>query len=320
MLSGKEGKIIPLDQEISTLCALIDSLDIMGKKTTLKDSSLYVVERVIETTDSLIKGAQENILTHLTNIKATFQWYKSNILGKKVKAETELFSPESEYDKIKLKLSSPKSEFEKIKDQNVDSTILLLGELISFYFSLESTKDYYDFLLTAQENIKKSFNFISKLNKKTEEAKKAALIVQAQASLHRMADAIRDYRRKKGSFPNPNVNIDSLLHPYFIEVTMSGDSIDRWDEALTWFISTPIYKTEDPKTSFTLEAYVNNEARTHIISRVEVQNKWDEITSAFSTPVIYTTPDSSVTYFLKARANDSGQTWITERPSGRKGV
>ncbi|MBI4723044.1 MAG: hypothetical protein HY769_08650 [Candidatus Stahlbacteria bacterium] len=144
------------------------------------------------------------------------------------------------------------------------------------------------------------------------EASPFAIIVQSQSILHRMADAIGDYRREKGKFPESNVDIDSILHPYFIETTMSGQQIDRWQEALKWFSSKPIYKTQNPDVEFELEATVN---KTLIISKMRVLNQWSEIISTFAdNSVVYTTSNPTATYFLKSRARDSGLTWVTERP------
>lgn len=302
ILNGEDEKITPINEEIVKLNILMENLNSAKLKVSVQDSLVRKTVQIIETTDSLIKGAQEEESNRLTNIKNTFRWYKAKFSGEELKERIECYSPEGELSALKV-----------ISDE---STIILLQQLINSYYELESSIGYYEFLLTIQKDLNKVDERASAFEKKIEEAKKSAVIVQAQASLHRMADAIRDYRREKGRFPDPNVNIDSLLHPYFIETTMSGEQIDRWQCELRWFSNGPIYRTKDPEVEFEIEARVNDKVRTHIISKVNIQNQWDEIVSTFSELPLYTTPDDpTCTYFLKARAKDNGRTWVTERPT-----
>ena len=193
--------------------------------------------------------------------------------------------------------------------------IVPLRDEISNLRNLIDGLDSIDQIIDICEELDKALKVVPIVEQTMKETGKSAVIVQAQSSLHRMADAIRDYRRGKGKFPEPDASIDSVLHPYFIETTMSGEQIDRWQDALSWFASTPVYRTQDPDVEFELEATVNNEAKTHIISKMRVLNQWSEIVRTFAdNSVVYTTPDSTSTYFLKSRARDSGLTWVTERP------
>ncbi len=303
VLNGKDEKISSVSSQLVKLKETIENLKIQELKILKQDSLIEVIAKVIVNVDSLIPNAQEEELKHFGNIRNTFRWYESELLDKKLDEETELYSPQGELTALK---------------ENEDSLhlmqILPLQELIESYYEINSEIDYCDFLVATQKDIDRALKLVSMLDDKMPKAKESSIIVQAEASLQRMADVIRDYRKGKGEFPKQDVNIDSILHPYFVETTMSGGRIDRWQNALNWFYSGPIYESEDPYESFTIKAEVNNPARTPIFVQVRIENKWDEVVNAFSGAPIYTTSDSIQTYFIKARANDNALTWVTERP------
>jgi hypothetical protein len=307
VLGGVDEDILPVGVEIAKLQNLIDELDPAGTKTLNKTVLIETAGRIIAVTELLAETGEEEGVKHLHNIKSTFQWYKANLEGKKLEEEIERYSPET--------------EIVALKEVVAESSVVELEELVNSYCELESARDYYDFLMAVHADLDRALQVASMLDESMVEAKTAAVVVQAQANLHRMADAIRDHRREEGTFPEAGTDIDSILHPYFVEETMSGERIDRWEDALDWFSEGPTYTTEDCKVNFEIRARVSNEPRTHIAGKVEVQNQWTKIVGVFSEPPVYQTPDSSRTYFLKGRAKDSGLTWVTERPpvAGGKG-
>ena len=299
---GSQYSILP---EIKKIQSLIDSLRPEETKSSQKDSLLLLGTQIAESIDSLIPMVGEE--EHLKNISNTFKWYNAKLLKKELKEEVrpqgaELYSPEGEIEALK----------ETIKDMDI---ILNLQKMVSSYRTVESFIDYYDFLLATRRDLDRISKLVSLFEGKRNTVKEAAIIVQAQTTLHRMADALRDYRKEKGKFPSQDTGIDSLLHLYFIETKMGGEQIDRWSSALGWFSDGYIYKTKDPTTGFVLSAKVNNKTHTRIRCAVSVQNQWDKITSVFACPPIYTTPDSTHTYFIRVRAKDTGRTWVTDRPT-----
>ncbi len=301
VLDGKEEEISSVSTELSKLQKVLDGLKPLELKDLKQDSLVNVASLIIASVETSIPSFQGEALKRLENIKNTFKCYKADLLGKKLNGKKELYSPQGELAALR-----------EITDS---LSILPLQELIDSYYELKSGIDYCDFLLTIQRDIEeRASKLVSMLDAKMPEAKRAAIVVQAEASLRKMADVIRDHRREKGRFPEQGVNLDSILHPYFVETTMSGEQIDRWVDALSWFNSGPLYKTDNPDMGFMLEAQVNNLARTPIFIKVRIENKWDEVISAFSGLPTYKTPDSTQTYFIKARANDTGLTWVTERP------
>ncbi len=320
VLNGKDEEISSVSSGLSKLQEAIEGLEVQELKSSRRDSLIEVIARIIETVNSLIPdthlymsrdGSQSPVetgregeeLEHLENIKNTFRWYEADMLGKKLAEKKELYSPQGELVALKEK-----------GDSVYLMRILPLQKLIDSYYELGSGMDYCDFLLATQKDIGRASKLVSMLDAKMPEAEESGVIVQAEATLRRMADAIRDYRKEKGEFPKRDTNIDSILHPYFVETTMSGECIDRWSDALSWFHSGPVYKTNDPRVNFTLEAQVNNEVHTPVMVKARIENKWDEVIGAFSEAPIYETPDSTQVYFVKARAKDSGLTWVTERP------
>jgi hypothetical protein len=307
VLAGMDQDILPVGAEIEKLKISIDGLNPTGTKSLNKTLLIEVAGKIIEATDLLAQTGAEDEVKHLANIKSTFQWYKANLQGETLDEEVERYSPETEI--VALKKVAP------------ESSIVELEELVNSYCRLESARDYCDFLMAMQVDIDRGMQLVAMLDESIADAKKAAVVVQAQAALHKMADAIRDHRRKEGRFPEADVDIDLMLHPYFVETTMSGERIDRWEKVLNWFSEGPTYKTEDARVSFEISARVNNQAQTRISGKVDVQNQWPKIVELFSGPPVYETPDSSYTYFLKVRAKDSGLTWVTERPPvvARKG-
>ncbi|MCK4352243.1 hypothetical protein KAW65_02430 [candidate division WOR-3 bacterium] len=308
-LEGISHKIPSIVEDVKKIQSVINDLNPEKSKSLKQDSLISLGDRIVTTVDSLIKEVTGEEKTHLQNIGSTFGWYKLKLLGKEPKKPPELYSPEGEITTLKGVSKDTISLSEEWQ-----MGILELEGMIENYRQIESSINYCDFLIGTQKDINRALKLISSFQEKREKAKKAAVIVEAQAKLYRMADVLRDYRRKNLTFPEPNVNTDSLFHPYFIETTMSGEQIDRWEATLSWFSSSPVYKTKDPTTSFMLEAKVNNKERTSLACWVQVENQWGKILSSFSSPLIYTTPDSLRTYFIKARAKDSGKTWITDRP------
>lgn len=303
VLNGKDEEISSVSSGLSKLQTAIEGLKVQELKSLKRDSLIEVIAQIIETVESLIPDAIGEELEHLENIKNTFRWYEADILGKKLAEEKELYSPQGELVALKEK-----------GDSVYLKQILPLQKLIDSYYELGSGIDYCDFLLATQKDIGRALKLVSMLDAKMSEAKESGIIVQAEATLRQMADAIRDYRREKGEFPKQGTNIDSILHPYFVETMMSDECIDRWSDALSWFHSGPVYKTNDPRVNFTIEAQVNNEVHTPVMVKARIENKWDEIIGAFSEAPIYETQDSAQAYFIKARAKDSGLTWVTERP------
>ncbi|MDI6840214.1 MAG: hypothetical protein QMD71_05130 [bacterium] len=310
-LKGKPQQATSILPDIQKMYTLINDLRLQELKSLKQDSLLLLGTQIIGTIDSILPKVKENEKEHLQNIRNTFEWYKVELIGKKPKKVVELYSPEG--------------EITALKETSEDTSLVLnLQKLVNSYRELESASNYSDFLLTVQKDIEKVLALISLFEEKRKSISEAATIVQAQSTLHRMANALRDYRKENGRFPNQGVQIDSLIHPYFIETTMSGERIDRWPAVLEWFsggANSIMYKTRDPEKEFVLEAKVNNKARTSIKCEVTVQNQWDKITEVFSYQPIYTTSDSTSNYFIKVRAKDTGQTWLTDRPPiAKKGV
>lgn len=301
LLSGEDIKIAPIEPDISKLQTLITRVNPMERKSSTGDSLIKTGTQIISMIKRLLPSAINEEPEHLNNIKSTFEWYDAELTGKKINQPTERFSPEA--------------ELLTLQELRNDSTAFLeLQNLISSYRRLESSVAYYEFLTSLIKDIDRSQKILKMFNEKLREASKAAKIVQAQAILRRMADALRDYRRNEGKFPAPDTDIESILHPYFIETTMSGEQIDRWQASLKWLTGVPAYKTKDENMEFTLTTQVNNESKLHIFQDLSIQNQWDEIVSVFSEPLIYTTPDPSKTYFIKAKAKDTGKTLLTDRP------
>lgn len=308
LLAGEPVKPTPLGPDISMLQKLISNLKAAGLKKAVIDSLLKIGTQVTSTIDKLVPGVMGEEIQHLKNIKSTFEWYNSELSGKKQDKTVEHFSPEGELATLQ-ELRSDTAAFLEVKT------------LLSSYRRLESLGNYYDFLSTLIRDIERSQKILKMFEDKLSEAARASKVVQAQAVLHRMADALRDYRRKAGEFPTADADIESILHPYFVETTMSGEQIDRWQSSLGWLTGVPEYKTHDNVTEFTLTSQASNEARTPISIKLVVQNQWDDIVSVFSTIPAYTTPDSLTTYFIKSRAKDTGGTLVTDRPPViKKGV
>ncbi|MFA5032808.1 MAG: type II secretion system protein GspG [bacterium] len=301
LLAGEDVKPPSISQDISKLQELISKMKPNERKNSLGDSLIKATSLVVSVVDKSIQGISKEEDMHLKNIRSTFEYYNSELSGKKVSEKPELFDPGNELKALK-EINPDSSAFQSVKDA------------LAYYNGIKGLESYYDFLTTLVKDIERSKKIFAMFEAKVSGDLKAAKIVQAQAVLRRMADALRDYKRKEGTFPSQDVNIESVLHPYFVETTVSGERIDRWESSVAWLTAIPTYKTTDPSSEFVLLAQVNNEAKTPVSIKLTVQNEWDNIVSAFAVPLTYTTPDSSQTYFIKTRAKDTGNSFITDRP------
>lgn len=307
ILRGKSIEFTSILPEISKMQSAINNLNPATWKKSINDSLIQEGRQIISVTTSLLSDTSIGGSEHLEHIRRTYEWYNSNLIGEKVSKKGEIYSPESEISAL----------IETVDTSNFNvGTLYGVSQLISNYRELEGRSNYCDFLDATMKDLERVKKLVLMLEGKMESAPEAAKIMTAQANLHRMADALKDYRREFKKFPSQDANIDSILHSYFIEVTMSGDTMDRWEETLSWFPEHPVYETRSPEFNFTLKAKAKDSKYTPLLSKVVVQNKWDEVISAFSIPPIYTTLDSTRTYFIKTKARDSGGTWVTDRPPG----
>ncbi len=201
-----------------------------------------------------------------------------------------------------------------LKEREVVSKI---EQIIELHDHLQKKLKYADLLKSSIASFEAVQKTLKELLNMRENAIKSAKIVLAQATIDKMSDAILEYWRKKGAFPSEKYDIEKIVRPAFVETTMGGKVIDRWEEAISYFTEPPVYVSEDTTRGFVIYG-IFKEGDVKLSRTVRIVNKWDELVSAFKDKKVeYITPDPKKTFFLKARADDSGGTVITDRPARR---
>jgi hypothetical protein len=220
----------------------------------------------------------------------------------------------------------PEREIEEIestlKNAKVDTSLLSSLEItkanLQKYRMLETERDDAKHLLQITPAVTKAHQIMDKYDKTLKgKVKLSAKFLKAQITLRKMGDALEEYRKKNGGYPGEGTELEPILHPYFIEETMTGEKIDRWEESLSYLSEKPTYSTEDSLRGFMLSARVANEKKSPIFCSAQVLSEWKNMVSHFGEGPFYTTIDSTNTYFLMARAKDSGKTIVTERSTFR---
>lgn len=287
-------------KNVEEIVDLINGLSPDSLKKVKADSLMALSGKILSYTDRLNQLiAKPEAREYLENIKIAFEFYREKIKGPKPKKEKAMYPPEGEINELKNLIEN-------------DSLLLPLEQMVKKYRAIESDRDYYEYLLECTKTLLKLVPIFASYEKTKEEMKKSALILQAQATLRKMADVIEGYRKQSGAFPEQDIDIDEFLHPYFIETTISGEQIDRWEKAKNLFSSGPDYTSTS--NHFILKAHVNDIENTSIQIIAEVVAQWNKITSAFAEGLIYETIDPKKTYFLKVKAKDSRKTILTDRP------
>ncbi len=287
----------------SIIEATEEELIASGKETMLKLSTLKGMVAGLEM-DSLKKT---DVIDRIDAIYETFKVYEA-LLTHQTFAQAQVVLPEREIGDIETLLRDEEL------DERQFGTIEDVRQCINQYRFVEITKEDTKTLLKSIQSMERADAIMSTYEKTLrDEALVSSVILRANTALKKMSDAMEDYRRDIGSYPPQDIDLESILHPYFIEVTMGGDTIDRYEEALTNFVEIPSYLTADPVMGFELKAVVANRERTPIFVRAEIISDWNDVLSAFSEPPVYRTIDPEVTYFLTARAKDSKNTLISDR-------
>jgi hypothetical protein len=243
-------------------------------------------------------------------ISRTFKVYEAYLTHQTI-AEAEIVIPEREFENIEAILGMLDSPPVQIMES--------IRQGINQYRSLEMRKDDATYLLSGTQTLERAMATMSKYEAAVRKnVQKSAMILKANVALHRMADAIEDYKRNNGAYPPEGIDLEPVLHPYFIEITIGGDTIDRYEKNLSYLEEFPSYLATDPKSGFELRARVANNARAPIFCRVEIVSDWNKVVSAFAQGPAYRTGDPKLTYFLTAEAKDRRNTLICERPPLRE--
>jgi len=304
--------------------AMLDILKEMNPELVISEIDDNLVRKgqeIIQSLDELKKRMAERLLDSVRVANAT---YKADAISRTFKvyeaylthqplAQAEVVIPEREFENIETVLDT--LAFDSLLIQVMED----IKGGINQYRSLEMRKDDMAGLLSGIQMIKRATAIMSKYEGTIRKnVHTSAIILEANVALHKMAEAIESYRRETGIYPSDDADLDSILHPRFIEITMGGDTIDRYEENLSYLDGFPSYLVVDPTSRFELRARVANEARTPIFSRVEIVSDWKKVVSAFAQGPTYRTIDPKVTYFLTAMAKDSRKTLICERSPVRE--
>ncbi len=243
-------------------------------------------------------------------ISKTFKVYEAYLIHKPI-SEAEVVVPEREFQNIEVILDT----------LALDSSLIFVMENIrqgiNQYRSLEIHKSDMTSMFNAIEALERAMAILLKYeNTARKDVQKTAIILKASVALHKMMEAIEDYRKENGDYPPEGIDVEPILHSRFIEITMGGDTIDRYEKNLSYLNEFPSYSVIDSKSS-ELRARVANDAKTSIFCRVEIVSDWNKVISAFVQGPIYRTVDPKVTCFLTAKAKDRRNTLICERSSVR---
>ena len=250
---------------------------------------------------------KSDVIYKVDAISETFKVYEATLTHQTF-AQTQVVLPEREIGDIEAILSE--TELDEKQIQILED----VKQNINQYRSLEIQKEDAAILQKGIQSLKRAKAIIAIYEKTMiKVVQVSAIILRANITLRQMANSIEDYRRKYGSYPSQDIDLDSLLHPYFIEVTMGGDTIDRYEEALSSLIELPSYYAPDPVAGFELRAEVPNVSKTQVFCRAEIISDWDNVLSSFSEEPVYRTMKPELTYFISVRAKDSRNTLISER-------
>lgn len=296
LLNGREGEVSKLKESVTKIKTKLQKINPQQKVKEIKDSLLLSIGESKKIINLLLPQVKKR--EHLLNIKKTLEWEEAKLKGEKI-------TPEERY--------SLESELFYLQEEIPDTHVLVAS--IATLNSLKERQIYYNYVSQLSPKVDTLLTLISSLLPFLPSVHQSGIIISAYSYLHKMADAIQDYKRENGKFPSENINIDSLLHHYFVETTISGKIIDRWEEVCSWFTSPIDYKLLE--NGFSLQSKAKDNNNTLIKIEVKLHNKWEELISSFDTPPIYTTCEGG--YFLKAKAKDSGKTWVSARPSFKEG-
>lgn len=313
---GKAAIDINANQEFSSMLAQLKS---MNPDSIIDKTEGELIDRGKEIINKLgvLKNAvsglemdplkKTDIISKIDAISQTFRVYEATLTHQTF-AEAQVVVPEHEIGDIEIMLGDVELTAEQL------GILEDVKQLINQYRSLEIKYDDAEIFKGSIQSLERASAIIYAYeNTLRRDVQISSVILQANIALRKMANALEDYRRDNGQYPPQDINLDSILHPYFIEVTMGGDTIDRYDKALSNFVEMPSYYTDDPTLDFELKATVANEARTPIFIQSEIISDWNEVLSAFSEPPVYRTINPKVTYFLTAKAKDSRKTLVCER-------
>jgi len=309
---------IDIDEEFNSIHELMEGL----KLDSLRDSSTESligfcpeVELSLKSFGNELKKAGIDTVLYrevgdkIDGIERTFDVYKANLKGKSV-AGAQIVQPEREIEEIESTLKNAKV------DTSLLSSLEIAKTNLQKYRMLETERDDAIHLLQITPAVTKAHQIMDKYDKTLKgKVKLSAKFLKAQITLRKMGDALEEYRKKNGSYPGGGTELEPILHPYFIEETMTGEKIDRWEGSLSYLSEKPTYSTEDSLREFMLSARVANEKKSPIFCGAQALSEWKNMVSHFSEGPFYTTIDSTNTYFLVARAKDSGKTIVTERPT-----
>ncbi|MDO9575015.1 MAG: hypothetical protein Q7J55_00630 [bacterium] len=325
MLEIEAIEIPPVEIDVEDeLKAMLDILKEVNPELVISEIDDNLVQKgreIIQSLDELKKRIAERVLDSVMVMNAT---YKADAISRTFKvyeaylthqplAQAEVVIPEREFENIETVLDT--LAFDSLLIQVMED----IRGGINQYRSLEMRKDDMAVLLSGIQMIERATAIMLKYEGTIRKnVQTSAIVLEANVALHKMAKAIESYRREIGVYPPEDAALDSILHPCFIEITMGGDTIDRYEENLSYLEGFPSYLVVDPTSGFELRARVANEARTPIFSRVEIVSDWEKVVSAFAQGPTYRTIDPKVTYFLTAMAKDSRKTLICERSPVRE--
>ncbi len=247
-------------------------------------------------------------------ISSTFKVYDAYLTHQAV-TEKQVVIPEREFANVEALLDT--SAFDSSLMQIMED----VKQGINQYRSQEILKDDLTSLVNGIKGLKRAKTIMLKYEGTLrKDVQKSAKILKANVTLSEMAEAVENYKREHGSYPPEGSDIEPIIHSHFIEVTMGGDTIDRYEKNLSYLEEFPSYLIADPEKGFELRARVANAVGTPIFCRKEILSDWDKVISAFAGNPTYRTINPKVTYFLTARAKDSRNTLICERSPVRSEV